>query len=75
MRLRGRHVVDGRGLLPPEPLELTIAALEKLPEGEELLVLLYCTPHPLYAVLDQNGYRHESRRLEDGTMEIRIRKG
>ncbi len=73
--MSGPHVVDGRGLLPPEPLELTISALEKLPDGEELLVLLYCTPHPLYAVLNQSGYRHESRMLEDGTTEIRIRKG
>ena len=73
--MSGPHVVDGRGLLPPEPLELTISALEKLPDGEELLVLLYCTPHPLYAVLKQSGYRHESRMLEDGTTEIRIRKG
>ena len=33
-------IVDGRGLLPPEPMELTLTALDTLPEGEELLLLL-----------------------------------
>ena len=68
------RVVDGRDLLPPEPLELTMAALETLPPGEELLVLLYCQPHPLYAVLDQNGYRYRAELRPDGTNEIRISK-
>ena len=71
--MSGQRVVDGRGLSPPEPLELTLSALETLPDGEELVVLLYCTPHPLYAVLRQNGYRYESRTQPDGTVEIRIR--
>jgi uncharacterized protein (DUF2249 family) len=68
------RVVDGRGLLPPEPLELTLTALDTLPEGEELLLLLYCEPHPLYSILDQNGYSHASSTRPDGTVEVRIRK-
>ncbi len=68
------HLVDGRGLLPPEPLELTLTALDALPDGEELLLLLYCEPHPLYSVLKQNGYSHTSQTQPDGTVEIRIRK-
>ena len=72
--MSGKYVVDGRGLSPPEPLERTLEALETLPKGEELLVLLYCTPHPLYAVLSQNGYKHASSKRPDGTTEIRIRK-
>ncbi len=68
------RVIDGRELVPPEPLELTLAALETLPPGEELLVLLYCEPHPLYAILDRNGYRHKAQLRGDGTNEIRISK-
>ena len=51
-----------------------MAALETLPPGEELLVLLYCQPHPLYAILDQNGYRYRAELRPDGTNEIRISK-
>ena len=67
-------IVDGRGLLPPEPMELTLTALDTLPEGEELLLLLYVEPHPLYAILDRNGYAYRSQRRDDGTVEIRIKK-
>ena len=69
-----QRVVDGREMLPPEPLEMTMAALASLPPGEELLVLLYCQPHPLYAVLDQNGYRYRAELRPDGTNEIRSSK-
>jgi TusA-related sulfurtransferase len=67
-------VIDGRGLMPPEPLELTLAALDTLPEGEELLLLLYCEPHPLYTILKQNGYRYRTGFRDDGTVEVYISK-
>ncbi|MEW5888873.1 MAG: DUF2249 domain-containing protein [Pseudomonadota bacterium] len=67
-----QRVIDGRGLMPPEPLELTLAALDTLPEGEELLLLLYCEPHPLYNILKQNGYRYRTGLHADGTVEVRI---
>jgi uncharacterized protein (DUF2249 family) len=50
------RTIDGRGLMPPEPMELTLTALDTLPDGEELLLLLYVEPHPLYGILKQNGY-------------------
>ena len=34
------RVIDGRGMEPPEPLEATLAALDTLPAGEELTLLL-----------------------------------
>lgn len=67
-----QRVIDGRGLMPPEPMELTLAALDELPEGEELLLLLYCEPHPLYNILKQNGYRYRTGFREDGTVEVYI---
>lgn len=68
------RVIDGRDMLPPEPLERTLAALETLPEGEQLTLLLYCQPHPLYEILRRDGYRWDEALLADGTREIRIRK-
>jgi uncharacterized protein (DUF2249 family) len=68
------RVIDGRDLLPPEPLELTLTALDTLGDGEELLLLLYCHPKPLFDILRQNGYRWTEAVQDDGTHEVRIRK-
>ncbi len=66
------RIIDGRDLQPPEPLELTLAALDTLGPGEELVLLLYCEPHPLYSILQRNGYQYSTITLEDGTNQIRI---
>ena len=65
-------LIDGRDLLPPEPLERTLAALDQLAAGEVLTLLLYCQPQPLYQILRRNGYAWEEQRQSDGTVEIRI---
>ncbi len=70
-----RRLIDGRGMLPPEPLELTLAALDSLRPGDELTLLLNCEPYPLYAILDRYGYRHSASSLVDGSREIRIVRG
>lgn len=67
-------VIDGRDMQPPEPLELAVTALEGLGEGEEVVLLLYCQPFPLYNILRQENFRWEEKLLDDGTREIRIRK-
>jgi tRNA 2-thiouridine synthesizing protein A len=67
-------VIDGRELQPPEPMERTLEALEKLGEGEDILLQLYCQPHPLFNILRNNGYAWTDNLLPDGTREIRIRK-
>ncbi len=69
------HVVDARFLEPPEPFVKTMEALDALPAGARLLLLLYREPHPLYRVLDQNGYRHETELASDGTFEVLIWRG
>jgi uncharacterized protein (DUF2249 family) len=68
------RVIDGRELQPPEPLEKALAALDDLPEGGELLMLLYCQPHPLFNVLRKNGFVWQENITADGTHEIRIRR-
>ncbi len=67
-------VIDGREMQPPEPLERALSALDTLPPGGELVMLLYCQPQPLFNVLRNNGYLWKEQLLDDGTHEIRIRR-
>jgi len=67
-------LIDGRGMSPPEPLERTLAALATIAADEELVLLLYCQPHPLYKLLRAEGHVWQEQLLEDGTREIRIRR-
>ena len=67
-------VIDGREMVPPEPLERTLEALDDLAEGDDLLLLLYCQPHPLFNILGKNGYVWSDAVRADGTREIRISK-
>ena len=69
----GPRVVDARDLLPPEPMERTVEALKGLPRGEELTLLLYREPFPLYAVLARDGFVHRTELAPDGTYSIHIR--
>jgi hypothetical protein len=68
------RVIDGRELQPPEPLELTLMALDTLAADDEVILLLYCQPHPLFDVLRRNGYAWTEAIQDDGTHEIRIRR-
>ena len=66
------RVIDGRELQPPEPLELTLAALDEMPAGEHMLLLLYCRPQPLFNFLARHGYCWTVDIADDGTHAIRI---
>lgn len=66
------HVVDARFMEPPEPFVQTMEMLDRLAEGEKMLLLLYREPHPLYRVLEKNGHRYETELVADGTYEILI---
>ena len=69
-----QKVVDARGLMPPEPMELTMTALDELQGPEdELLLLIYREPFPLYGILQRNGYSHRTESTPDGTFHIHIR--
>ncbi len=68
------QVIDGRAMVPPEPLELTLHALDGLAADDELVLLLYCQPHPLFNILRREGYVWSEDLRPDGTREIRIRK-
>lgn len=51
-----------------------MAALDGLADGDDVLLLLYCQPHPLFNILRNNGYVWTEEVLPEGTREIRIRK-
>ena len=67
-------VIDGREMQPPEPMERTMEALDTLADGDEVLLLLYCQPHPLFNILKKNGYAWSEDLRSDGTREIRIHR-
>ena len=54
--------------------DLLQSELDTLEPGQELLLLLYCEPQPLYAILKRNGYSYSNELREDGTNAIRISK-
>lgn len=65
-------VVDGRWLLPPEPMEKVLLALDLLRPGQRVRFLLHREPHPLYGILANMGYSHQTHLLADGCYEILI---
>jgi hypothetical protein len=69
-----RRLIDGRALSPPEPLELTVAALDELADADELCLLVHCRPQPLYAILQRHGYRWTETVTDDGAVEVVIRR-
>lgn len=66
--------IDVSDLVPPEPMMRILAALEQLAPGQTLLVQHVRRPVYLYPQLDALGYRHETREIGPGQVEIRIHK-
>lgn len=52
--------LDLRGLPAPEPMERVLDALDALPAGAALRVLLPHEPYPLYRLLARDGWIHEA---------------
>lgn len=65
-------VIDGRGLEPPEPFALTMDALSQCNVGEKVLLILSREPHPLYRVLETQGFNRQTRLAPEGRVEILI---
>ena len=66
-------VLDARGLEPPEPMERVLQTLALLRPGQSIRLLLHREPFPLYPLLAQRGYAHETRGEADGSFTILIR--
>jgi uncharacterized protein (DUF2249 family) len=64
--------IDVRWLEPPEPFERIVAALETLPSGERLRVLIHREPRPLFQWLQRESFAFEHRYNPEGYFEILI---
>jgi uncharacterized protein (DUF2249 family) len=65
-------VVDARGLEPPEPMVRVLNALDELPRGERLLMLIHIEPRPLFRVLEQNLFAYRCELKPEGHFEVTI---
>lgn len=75
MSAQAREIlIDARGLEPPEPMEKVLQALAQLRPGQTIQLLLHREPFPLYPILAERGYRHETRMAADGSYVILIRQ-
>jgi TusA-related sulfurtransferase len=66
-------LIDARWLEPPEPMEKALQALAGMQPGQQVRMLLHREPYPLYAILENRGYRHDAVMQADGSYEILIR--
>ena len=65
-------LVDARDLAPPEPMEKVLQALSLLRPGQSIRLLLHREPFPLYALLSERGYQHNTHLQADGSYVILI---
>ncbi len=65
-------LVDARWLLPPEPLEKVLLALDSLKPGQRIRFLMHREPYPLYDILEKMGFTYCTHMIEDGCFEILI---
>lgn len=63
-------VVDVRGMVPPQPLELTLAALDTLGDGQRLLQINDRVPVFLLPLLDERGFSYAIEEDERGTLVV-----
>ena len=70
----GTIELDVRGLQAPEPLERVLGALDRLGDGDRILLKINCRPTPLFRILERNGYVHEEWPGTDSLLEIAISK-
>lgn len=66
--------LDLRGMFPPEPMERVLDALAALLPGQQVRMLIDREPHPLYRILDQNGYTFSRSEPEPGLYQVVIQE-
>lgn len=65
-------ILDNRGLEPPQPMMRTLAALEDLEAGQQLVILNDRRPMFLFEQLDEMGYLYLTEQQEDGSYRVTI---
>lgn len=58
--------------LDGEPFGDIMAALEELPDGESLLLINSFEPEPLYGVIEQHGFEHETTNPSDKEWYVKV---
>ena len=66
--------IDNRGMVPPEPMQRTLATLEEIPVGSVLKIHNDRVPIFLLGQLDDDGYPYETAAQPDGSAIVRILK-
>ncbi len=66
--------LDNRGLVPPEPMQRTLAKLEEIPVGTVLVIRNDRVPVFLLGQLDDDGYPYETQAQSDDSAIVRILK-
>jgi uncharacterized protein (DUF2249 family) len=69
---RPARALDVRGLEPPEPMARVLEALDGMPCGERLCMLIEREPRPLYPILAQRGYAYRTLARPDLLFEVTI---
>lgn len=64
--------LDLRGLFPPEPMERVLDALTSLQPRQQVRLLIDREPHPLFRILERNGYLYRTTQPEPGLFQIVI---
>lgn len=67
-------VIDARSMLPPEPLERALNALDTLGSDDQLTLILNKKPYPLLTILYGSGYRWDEESADDGSLRYLISK-
>lgn len=66
------QTIDARGWEPPEPMVRVLEALDGLPSGGKIVMLLFCQPRPLFRILKHNGFDYDCRLVPEGYFEVTI---
>jgi tRNA 2-thiouridine synthesizing protein A len=64
--------LDARGWEPPEPMVRMLEALEALPRGRKIVMLLHREPRPLFLILKNSGFHCRSRLVPEGHFEVTV---
>jgi len=64
--------IDARGMQHPEPFERVMEALTELELGDQVKLIIYMEPRPLYRFLERNRYGYKTESFDDGRFEILI---
>lgn len=68
------HFLDNRGLVPPEPMQRTLALLDEVPAGHVVVIHNDRVPVFLLAQLDEDHIPYEIQAQEDDSAIVRILK-